>query len=98
MVEVKKSICYCGKCGTKFDAEWDLEVLDVAEGPMGEQIEYRSDIECECPNCENVISGSLYVSEYPVGVLELAEVIEVSDSEDTDESMIEEPRITFWDL
>lgn len=98
MVEVKKSICYCGKCGAKFDVEWELEVLDVTEAPMGERIEYICDIECECLNCENVISASLYVSEYPVGAVEFAEVRDITDSEDSDNSTIEIPRIAFFDL
>ncbi len=98
MVEVKTSKCCCGKCKNEFLVDWDLEITNVTEHGMGERIEYMSDIEYECPNCGNVISGTLYVSEYPVGALEIAEVQRVYDSKNTNESNIEKPVIAFFDL
>ena len=98
MIEVKNSKCYCGKCGEEFDVEWELEILDVSERPMGEQIEYVNDAEWECPQCSNLISASLYVCEYPIGALEHSEVRSVCDSENTEESIVEKPVIAFFDL
>lgn len=98
MVEVRKSRCCCGKCKTEFKVAWDLEIVDVSEQGMGECIQYYSEIEAECPNCENVISAILNVSEYPIGVLEFAEIQEISDSEETDRSEVEVPLIAFFDL
>lgn len=98
MIEVTASKCYCGKCGAAFHIEWDLEVSDVTEGGMGECVGYCSEIEYECPNCNNMIYATLYISEYPVGALEFAEVREVHDSEETGRTRIEEPEIAFFDL
>ena len=81
--------------------EWDLEDAEVAVDPkngMGERVNYYSDMECSCPNCDNVIRAALYVSEYPVGALEFAEIQDVDDSEKTNESEIETPVIAFFDL
>lgn len=98
MVEVRSSKCCCGKCKREFLVDWDLEILDVSEHSMGERIEYQSDIEYECPNCDNIIYGTLYVSEYPIGALEFAKVQKVNDSENTNESTIETPIVAFFDL
>ncbi|MGN0263713.1 MAG: hypothetical protein ACI4DX_04905 [Oliverpabstia sp.] len=98
MVEVKKSKCCCGKCKIEFWVEWDLEIETITEQSMGECIYYSSSIKYECPNCGNKISGELYVSEYPVGTLEFAEVREIVDSEGTNSSKIETPVIAFFDL
>lgn len=98
MVEIKESKCRCGKCKTEFWVEWDLEITDVIERGMGENIEYHGDIEVECPTCRNNINATLYVSEYPVGALEVAQIIRISDSEQTHRSKVDEPVIAFFDL
>ena len=90
MVEVKSSKCHCGKCQTEFLVEWDLEVASVSE--------YESKMEYTCPGCGNTIGATLYVSEYPVGELEYEKVKEMTDSESTGKSYIEDPVIAFFDL
>ena len=98
MVEVKLSKCHCGKCQTEFLVEWDLEVASVSEHSMGDRIEYESKMEYTCPGCGNTIGATLYVSEYPVGELEYEKVKEMTDSESTGKSYIEDPVIAFFDL
>lgn len=98
MVEIKASKCRCGKCGKEFLVEWHLEVVSVSEHAMGERVVYEGQIEYICSECGNCISGTLYVSEYPVGSLEYAEVSKVEDSENTGRSYIEKPIVAFFDL
>lgn len=95
MVEIKASKCRCGKCGKEFLVEWDLEVVSVSEHAMGERVVYEGQIEYICSECGSCISGTLYVSEYPVGSLEYAEVSKVEDSENTGRSYIEKPIVVF---
>lgn len=65
---------------------------------QGERVVYEGQIEYICSECGNCISGTLYVSEYPVGSLEYAEVSKVEDSENTGRSYIEKPIVAFFDL
>ena len=65
---------------------------------MGDRIEYESKMEYTCPGCGNTIGATLYVSEYPVGELEYEKVKEMTDSESTGKSYIEDPVIAFFDL
>lgn len=97
MVKIKPSMCTCGKCGTQFTVEWDLDLVDVIpERGMGEEYQYE-DRECiECPSCGNHIEVWLTASEYPVGALENAEAVIIHD--EAGHSTIDTPAIYFFDL
>lgn len=75
-----------------------MEVVSVSEHAMGERVVYEGQIEYICSECGNCISETVYVSEYPVGSLEYAEVSKVEDSENTGRSYIEKPIVAFFDL
>lgn len=98
MIKVGDSTCICGKCKEIFLIEWELDVVCVSERGMGEEVEYESKIECECPACGNVISGTLYVCEYPVGALNMKKIRDIWDSEETGETKIKEPVVAFFDI
>lgn len=96
MIVVSKSICMCGRCGTKVEIEWDLEPTDSYEKDMGINTDYESVQEVLCEGCGNVIEARLWAIEYPPGTLEDSDVFVEKDA--SEKSVVEKPRIEFFDL
>lgn len=98
MVIIEPSKCICGECHKEFYMEWEFEVVDTSEGPMGECVWYHGEGEQECPECGNILYGEFSATEYPPGALEAILEMKVSDSAETDESKVDEPEIHFFDI
>lgn len=98
MIKIEKSICHCGKCGTDFEVEWDVDYITSYERSMGEECEYVGENEFECPNCNNTVCGTLSIYEYPIGCFNYEQIDNISDSEETEQSEFEEPLVVFYDL
>ena len=98
MIKIEKSLCHGGKCSARFEVEWDVDYISSYERRMGEESEYTGDGEFECPNCGNVIRGTLSIYEYPVGCLNYEKIDDVSDTENTELSRFEEPLVAFYDI
>ena len=96
MILISKSLCICGKCGTKIEIEWDLEPTDSYEKDMGINTDYESIEEVVCEECGNVITARLWAIEYPPGTLEDSDV--VVEGDEVNKSVVEKPHIEFFDL
>lgn len=96
MIKIGKSKCHCGFCEAVFDIEWEVETTysyDHEHG-MGEETEYECTAWAECPECGNEIIGHMNIYEYPVGALNMISEIQTDDGE----TVIEAPRVNFFDI
>lgn len=66
----------CIKCSAKHylrDEDFHFEVESGSEREMGEEIQYRYELETECHKCDNEIHLTFDVWEYPVGILNMSD-------------------------
>ena len=95
MIFVGESTVTCRKCGTPWKIEWDLDWVDSYEKEMGINSTYESERTIICDKCGECFSATLWVSEYPEGVLEEATATVYYDEE---ERSIDPPKVEFFDL
>ncbi len=71
MLELKKCLLKCCKCGAEFEVPTDLDAETYSEERnMGAQIGYLWVYEDECQNCQNPYSFEINAWEYPIGILD----------------------------
>ncbi len=73
MILLHPIIVRCKKCNAVLNINVDLECISSCERSMGEEFEFEGIMDDNCPNCDNEIHLNLYVSEYPVGVVNYQE-------------------------
>ncbi len=65
----------CDTCGNEFEVDlqeyditWEVaDTFDHGDNAMGEEIHYEAIIDVECPHCNDTITVTLNVWEYPAG-------------------------------
>jgi phage FluMu protein Com len=68
----------CPKCKKSSNINFEINDIEYAssdERGMGTETEYSFTIEVKCPNCENLFEVDGVVWEYPVGAVNLIQLV-----------------------
>ena len=91
MIRIGKSECWCHRCGSITQLEWEIEstISYNHEHGIWEETEYDCVAEEICPGCWREIVAHVSIYEYPVGALEMTTDICVNeDAVDVDMTQI----------
>mgnify|MGYP004596350583 FL=1 len=60
----------CDKCNEEFAMDVEYEYVNSDIRQMGTEKIYSAEIDAECPNCHNPITGTIEYWEYPNGCID----------------------------